>query len=276
MQIWIRHLRQLVCKERNVMKMAADMKENYQKSTKLITEAANKGADLICFPEIQLSPFFPQYPKRDVKEYSFSLDSDYVKGIQSVCRENHIYASPNFYIEENERRYDMSLLIDDKGEIVGRQKMVHVAQCEQFYEQDYYVPSEEGFAVFDTRFGKIGIVVCFDRHYPESIRTEALRGAELIIIPTANTKAEPSELFQWEVKIQAFQNSVNVAMCNRVGREGDMDFSGESLVAGFDGETIALAGNKEELILAEVNLSGAARKRNQRPYTSLRRTDLYE
>ena len=130
--------------------------------------------------------------------------------------------------------------------------------------------------VFDTKLGKIGIVVCFDRHYPESIRTEALRGAELIIIPTANTKSEPSELFRWEVKVQAFQNSVNVAMCNRVGLEENMEFSGESIVVGFDGETIALAGNQEELILAEVYLGGATIERNRRPYTSLRRTDLYE
>lgn len=122
----------------------------------------------------------------------------------------------------------MSLLIGDHGEIIGRQKMVHIAQCENFYEQSYYTPSEEGFQVFDTPFGKIGIVVCFDRHYPESIRTEALRGAELVIIPTANTKAEPSELFQWEIRVQAFQNSVNIAMCNRVGNEGGMVFSGES------------------------------------------------
>ena len=120
------------------------------------------------------------------------------------------------------------------------------------------------------------IIVCFDRHYPESIRTEVLRGAELIIVPTANTKSEPSDVFQWEIKVQAFQNSVNVAMCNRVGVEGSMEFSGESLVAGFDGETIEMAGDQEELMLAEVNLSGATLKRHQRPYTSLRRTDLYD
>ena len=71
--------------------------------------------------------------------------------------------------------------------------MVHIAQAEQFYEQDYYTPSDEGFKVFDTEFGKIGLVVCFDRHYPESIRTEVLRGAELILIPTVNTKADDTE-----------------------------------------------------------------------------------
>ena len=92
------------------------------------------------------------------------------------------------------------------------------------------INTDVGFKVFETEFGKLGIVVCFDRHYPESIRTEALKGADLILIPTVNTKAEPSEMFEWEVRVQAFQNSTIIAMCNRVGAEGDMDFSGESIV----------------------------------------------
>ena len=258
------------------MKMDTDIEKNFQKSLQLIREAAKKKAELICFPEIQLSPFFPQFPDCDASEYVMAEDSSYIKGICKECRDCHIFASPNLYIEENGQRYDMSLLIDDQGKIIGKQKMVHVAQCEMFYEKNYYTQSEEGFTVFDTKLGKIGIVVCFDRHYPESIRTEALRGAELIIIPTANTKSEPSDLFQWEVKVQAFQNSVNVAMCNRVGVEENMEFSGESLVAGFDGDTIVLAGDREELLLAEVNLGGATIKRKIRPYTFLRRKELYE
>jgi predicted amidohydrolase len=154
--------------------------------------------------------------------------------------------------------------------------MVHVAQCPCFYEQDYYTPSDEGFQVFDTELGKLGIVVCFDRHYPESIRTEALRGADLILVPTANTSAEPSELFQWEIKIQAFQNSVFIAMCNRVGQEGDMHFSGESILCGPDGATLALAGGEEELLLCEVDLPSASRQRTAKPYTQLRRPECYE
>ena len=92
--------------------------------------------------------------------------------------------------------------------------MVHVAQAEKFYEQDYYTPSDDGFHVFETVHGTIGIVVCFDRHYPESIRTEALRGADLIVIPTVNTKVEPSEMFEWELRVQAFQNSVAIESIN--------------------------------------------------------------
>ena len=258
------------------MRMERGMEANYQKSLQLIREAAERETDLIIFPEIQLTPFFPQYADRDVSEYAMKLGHPYVEGIRAACRDHHIYASPNFYIEENGKRYDMSLLIDDKGAILGRQKMVHIAQCDQFYEQSYYEPSEEGFFAFDTQFGKIGIVVCFDRHYPESIRTEALRGAELIVIPTANTTDEPSELFQWEIKVQAFQNSVNIAMCNRTGKEDDMEFSGQSVVCDYNGKTLALAGDGEALLIAEVDLPGALKTRKEKPYTSLRRPYLYE
>lgn len=103
---------------------------------------------------------------------------------------------------------------------------------------DYYTPSNDGFKVFDTEYGKIGIVVCFDRHYPESIRTEALMGADLILIPTVNTIAEPSEMFEWEPRVQAFHNSISIAMCNRVGHEGEMNFSGESIVVSPNGEVL--------------------------------------
>ena len=257
------------------MRMTEDMGQNLKKTLELIDSAAGAGAELIVFPEIQLSPFFPQYEKRDASRWTLTLNSPEIRAVCGACAAAGIWASPNFYVEEAGRCYDMSLLIDDRGNIAGRQKMVHIAQAECFYEQDYYTPSEESFQVFDTPFGKLGVVVCFDRHYPESVRTEALLGAELILIPTANTKAEPSELFQWEVKIQAFQNSVNIAMCNRVGPEGAMDFSGESLVSDYNGETLALAGDGEELLLCEVDLPGAKRTRERKPYTSLRRPGLY-
>ncbi|MBQ9663412.1 MAG: carbon-nitrogen hydrolase family protein [Oscillospiraceae bacterium] len=258
------------------MQMTESIEENLQKTLRLIREAGRQGADLICFPEIQLTPFFPQYEGREVSAYVLEETSPEVQAVCSACREAGIWASPNFYLDYGGKRYDTSLLIDREGRIVGRQKMVHIAQCPCFYEQDYYTPSEEGFAVFETELGRIGIVVCFDRHYPESMRTEALRGADLILIPTANTTDEPSDLFQWEIRIQAFQNSVFTAMCNRVGLEGAMHFSGESLVIGPDGELLALAGNGEELLLCEIEPEQASKRRSEKAYTRLRRPELYE
>lgn len=94
-------------------------------------------------------------------------------------------------------------------------------------------------------------------------------------MPTANTTAEPSNLFMWEVLVQAYQNSVNIAMCNRTGKEDEMEFSGESSVSSYDGEIIAAAGSGEELLIAEVDIPEASVARQRKPYTLLRRTELH-
>lgn len=258
------------------MSNSGSIESNMKKSINTIEEAASQGADLVLFPEVQLTEFFPQYPGQDVRKYQIPLDSDIIRRFCDACRENHIMAVPNIYLMENDRPYDASILINKSGNILGIQKMVHIAQADKFFEQDYYTPSDDGFKVFETEFGKIGIVVCFDRHYPESIRTEALKGAELILIPTVNTKAEPSEMFEWELRVQAFQNSTIIAMCNRVGTEGDMDFSGESIVVDANGNVIAKADDKEQILYVDIEPKAASAIRAARPYTQLRRTEFYE
>lgn len=257
------------------MANSGSVEGNLAKSLRAIEEAANAGADLILFPEVQLTEFFPQYPGRDVSAYRLTMESDVIHRFRAAAKEHRIMVVPNVYLCENSRPYDTSLLIGRDGAVLGSQKMVHVAQAAQFYEQDYYTPSDTGFQVFDTDCGTIGIVVCFDRHYPESIRTEALMGADLILVPTVNTKQEPMEIFEQEIRVQAFQNSVFVAMCNRVGREDDMDFAGESLLVDANGQTVCKADDTERLILLDADLREAGRIRASRPYTSLRRTELY-
>lgn len=257
------------------MENAGSMRENLAKSLDAVKKAAAEGADLILFPEVQLTEFFPQYPGKDVSAYGLSLESEVVRAFCSACREHNIMAVPNIYLLENGKPYDASILIDKDGAVLGVQKMVHIAQAEQFYEQDYYTPSDTGFQVFETGLGRIGIVVCFDRHYPESIRTEAIMGADLILIPTVNTKQEPMEMFEMELCVQAFQNSVMIAMCNRVGREDGMDFAGESLVVSAEGKTIQKADDSEKLVYVDIEPGEAEKIRRSKPYLSLRRTELY-
>lgn len=256
--------------------MEKNIEENYLKSLEFIEKAKKLNAELIIFPELQLSPFFPQYEKQDATKYLIDINSKYIKGICKSCKENNIHASPNLYIRENNKNYDMSLLIDNKGNIVGKQKMVHIAQCNKFYEQDYYTPSDDGFKVFETELGKIAIIVCFDRHYPESIRTASVKGAQLIIIPTANTIEEPKELFEWEIKVQSFQNIVNIAMCNRVGIEDSMNFYGESIVTNYNGKTMSQASSNEELLIADVDMKSVYTARKNKPYLNLRKREFYE
>ncbi len=255
---------------------AGSVEKNLAKGIEAIHAAAAKGCDLILFPEVQLTEFFPQHPGRDVARYAVTLDSDVVKAFCEASRAAGIMSVPNVYLKENGACYDASLLIDKSGEMLGAQKMVHVAYVEKFYESDYYTPSDDGFHVFETPFGKIGIVVCFDRHYPESVRTEALRGADLILIPTVNTAAEPMELFEQEIRVQAFQNSVFIAMANRVGREDEMVFAGESLVVSPEGMTLAKADDQEGLLIVDLGaIKRAGELRTRKPYTSLRRPEVY-
>ena len=255
------------------MRMTDSMEENLRASLEMCALA--RGSDLLFFPEIQLTPFFPQYEKRDVSKYVLTPDSDMISRLKAAARDNGYYMSPNVYLELDGKRYDTSLWIDPQGEMLDSAKMVHIAQAEQFYEQDYYTPAPDGFKVFDTPFGKVGIVICFDRHLPESIRTCTMMGAELIIIPTANTEAEPMEMFEWEVRVQAMQNQVFVAMCNRVGLEGDMDFAGQSIVVHPSGDVIVKTDNAQQLVTCEIDLAESRLWRGKRPYISTRRPDMY-
>lgn len=253
-----------------------DVTENQQKALNLIDEAASNKAKIICFPEVQFYPFFPQYHNKDVGEYEINIDDEIVEKLKQKAKKYDIVVLPNFYLKDGENRYDASPVINSNGSLLGISKMVHVVQAECFYEQDYYTPSNDGFKVYDTAYGKIGIVICFDRHYPEAIRSCVLQGAEIIIIPTANTKDEPLEKFEWELRISAMQNSVYIAMCNRVGLEGKMDFCGESIIVDPNGDVITKANDQEQIVYADVDFGIIEKIKSQRPFLKLRRPEMYK
>ena len=248
------------------MHMEEAILKNLETSLEMMRAAKHERADLILFPEIQLSPFFPKYAGRDADRWVLTLNSSEVKAICAACRELSLWASPNLYLEISGKRYDASLMIDDSGSVTGMSKMVHIYQAENFYECDYYTPSEDGFQVFDTPFGRIGIVICFDRHIPTSIRSCAQQGAGLVLIPTANLISEPMELFEWEIRVQAYQNTVFAAMCNRVGAEDHLTFAGQSLVAAPDGSLLYKAVGDEGLYCVDIPVEQTLSERKKRDW----------
>ena len=268
------------------MAMGESIAENLNKSLEYIKECKGK-ADFLFFPELQLTPFYPlhkiEHWHKSRKELAFTFDSPEVKALRNTAKEVGIWISPNLYMDDSFTNplsgitypyyRDMSLMINPEGKIVETASMVHVLSVEDFWETDYYDPSDDGFKVVDTPHGKMGIVICYDRHLPESIRTCALKGAELIIIPTVNMKNEPMEMFMQELRVQAFQNNVFIAMCNRVGKQDHAEFAGESLIVNPEGEVIFKADDKEQLIIEEIELSEVKRTRNKRPYILTRRED---
>ena len=214
------------------MSMVNDIDRNFNKSLQFLDLADEHKADLVFFPEVQLTPFFPQYQKKDVggalnhipSEFAIDVSDPRIWTMLDRCRQYGFYASPNFYVKDNGRFYDMSLWLAPDGSVSADAKMVHIASARNFYETDYYMPSEDGFFVYDTPFGKVGIVICYDRHLPESIATCAAKGADLVIIPAANVKTEPLEMYEWDSERHFYRNGKPrrrggcAGLCGRIPR----------------------------------------------------------
>jgi len=256
--------------------LSESIEANLNKALISMDEAASQGAELVCFPEIQFSPFFPQYPGLDVSKYAIPIEHQIVKSLREKCRSLNLVGFPNFYLQEGQHRYDASPVIDSDGSLLGISKMVHIVQAPCFFEQDYYTPSDSGFQVYDTAIGKVGVVICFDRHFPESIRSCGLKGPQLVVLPTAISKGEPLEMFEWELRVPAMQNGLYIAMCNRVGIEGQMDFCGQSIVVDPNGDVVAKADDREQILYAERDFAKVTQARKDRPYLDLIRPEAYE
>lgn len=267
------------------MSMVEDFDKNFKKTLQFMDLADEHKADLLVFPQLNITPYFPQYKKGDVggvlehvpDEFAISLGDNKIRAIAQRCKEYGFFTSPNLYIRDSKtnNRYNMSLWISPRGKIEGKSKLVHVVNRSFFYESDYFRPSEEGFRVFDSKIGKVGIVVSFDRHFPQSISTCALKGAQIILIPAANVDTEPLEMFETELRAAAFDNGVFIAMCNRVGKEGNMYFAGRSLVIDPDGNVIVRADDSQQFLICNIDLKDIDAVKKKRNYGKYRRPEMY-
>ena len=179
----------------------------------------------------------------------------------------------NLFERDGDRCYDTSPVIDADGTLLGRTRMVHITDYPGFHEQDYYTPGDTGTPVYDTRCGRIGIAICYDRHFPEYMRALALGGADLVLVPQAGTVGEwPEGLFEAEMRVAAFQNGYFVGLCNRVGADGTLTFAGESFVATPEGTILARAPQGEEhILIADVDLTATGRSHARRLFFPDRR-----
>ena len=257
------------------LSLSENLPDNMRKTIAAMSTASKNGADLIVFPEVQFSPFFPRNRNSDAKQFLFDIDHECVRNVRSECRRLRLMSAINIYLAERGKEYDASVLIDKKGQIVGTSKMVHITQAENFYEQDYYAPSAEGFRVYSTPIGMIGIEICFDRHYPESIRCSTLLGADIILVPTVNMVGEPLEMFEWEMRVAAYHNSVYIAMCNRVGVEGHVEYCGQSLLVDPRGDVVLRGNNREDVLCAEFDLDLVRNTRSENKYLDLYRPENF-
>ena len=259
-------------------KASADIQSNIQKATAAFEEAAQNGAQLIAFAELAFTPFYPQQiPQGDVRKLAEPVPGPTTEIFQELSRKHGVVTIINLFERDGDHTYDSSPVIDADGTLLGVTRMVHILEAPCFHEQHYYTPGPGTPLVFDTRVGKIGVAICYDRHYPEYMRALALQGAELVIVPQAGAVGEwPAGLYEAELQVAAFQNGYFVALCNRVGVEACITFEGKSFVASPAGQVIAQApALKEAILYAEVDLDELARSHARKHFLKDRRPELY-
>jgi len=255
-----------------------DRAANLQRGLDAARRAAAQGANLVAFAELAFSPFYPQTPPSgDVRALAEPVPGPTTEAFAAVARDTGLVCVLNVFEREGDATYDCSPLIDADGELLGRTRMVHITEYPCFHERQYYRPSTLGAPVFETRVGRVGVAICYDRHFPEYMRALALGGADLVVVPQAGVVDEwPDGLFEGEMCTAAFQNGYFVALCNRVGKESHLTFAGESFVCGPDGAVRARAAKGQDAILyADIDLADTARSHARRTLLKDRRPDLY-
>ncbi len=254
-----------------------DLEANVERGLEAVRRAAGEGARLVGFAELAFSPFYPQEPAgSDVASLAEPIPGPTTERFQRLAAELGVVVVLNLFERAGDATYDSSPVIDADGTLLGVTRMVHITEYACFHEQGYYAPSPDGVQVYETRAGRVGVAICYDRHYPEYMRALALRGAELVVVPQAGSVGEwPDGLFEAELRVASFQNGYFTALCNRVGVEPCLEFAGESYVCNPSGEVIAQAGTGEEILYAEVDRSRVAASHARRLFLRDRRPELY-
>jgi len=252
-----------------------------ERGVQALAAAAESGADLVVFPELSFTPFYPRIPVIERPESAFDL-AEPVPGpttdtLARAAAKHGVVVVFNLMERDGKRTFDTSPVLDADGTLLGRTRMMHITEYEHFHEQGYYAPGDTGAPVYDTAVGRLGVAICYDRHYPEYLRALALQDAELVTVPQAGTVGEwPDGMYETELRVAALQHGFFTALANRVGQEGDMPFAGRSFVTDPFGEVVAQApGEKEAILQASIDLDRCADAPARQLFLRHRRPDQY-
>ena len=259
-------------------KAGPDRDANRARGIAAVRVAAGEGAKLVCFAELAFDPFWPQVPATAAAAAKAEpVPGPTTDAFSVLARELGVVIVLNVYERDGEHCFDSSPVIDGDGSILGVTRMLHITEYPCFHEQGYYTPGDRGAPVFDTAAGRIGVAICYDRHYPEVMRALALQHAELVVVPQAGAIGEwPDGLYEAEMRVAAFQNGFYTALCNRVGAEPELHFAGESFVCDPAGRVIARAGtDTEEILFCDLDPGAIENSHARRLFLRDRRPELY-
>ncbi|MFC2161462.1 nitrilase-related carbon-nitrogen hydrolase [Acidobacteriota bacterium] len=256
-----------------------NLDDNIDRGVESFRRAAESGAELIAYAELAFLPFLPQIPADvNASNRAESIPGPTTQIFSELAKEYGVVTVINLFETDGTRTFDSSPVIDSDGTLLGVTRMAHIMEGPGFHERGYYTPGENEQFVYATKRGRVGIAICYDRHFPEYMRKLTLQGAELVIVPQAGAVGEwPEGLFEAELQVAAFQNGYFAALVNRVGKEEVVHFSGESYVVDPFGRVIDQAPKGKDFILfSECDLTKIAECHAKKYFLQDRRPDFYK
>ena len=259
------------------MSAGEDVAGNLARTEALLEAAKRERADVVCLQECFNTWFFAQRIDARAQGLAEPVDGPSVTRMRAAARRLGLFLVVPFYERAMAGElYNTALLVDDGGEIVGSYRKHHLPMSSHFNEKFYFRPGNTGFPVFDTPHGRIGIMICYDRHFPESARALGLGGAEYVFVPTATTtRGYSRSVWETELRAHAIANGFYVAGVNRVGVELESTYYGASVFIDPIGEIVAQAGDGEEVLVAELAPARLEEVRSVWPFYRDRRPDAY-
>jgi N-carbamoylputrescine amidase len=273
------------------MRSSADREQNLEQALSGVRRAASAGAQIVCLPELFRTPYFCQRQDPSLFDLAEPIPGPTTERLSGAARETGTALIASLF----ERRapgiyHNTAVLFDADGSLRGIYRKMHIPDDPLYFEKYYFTPGDLGFQAFDTRFGRVGVLVCWDQWYPEAARLTAIRGAHFIFYPTAigwhpREKAEfgAGQHQAWELiqRSHALANGVYVAAVNRVGHEGDanggLEFWGGSFVSDPFGVVLRRASHEaEEVLVVACDLGRLEDVRRNWPFLRDRRIDAYE
>jgi N-carbamoylputrescine amidase len=260
---------------------------NLEKVLPRIELAASKGAQIVCLQELFRSQYFCQSEDQRNFRLAETIPGPSTEALGGLAREREIVIVASVFEKRSAGLYhNTAVVIDADGTIAGKYRKMHIPDDPLYYEKFYFTPGDLGFPSFQTRYAKVGALVCWDQWFPEGARLASLAGAQILFYPTAIgwIPNEPravalNQRSAWELiqRAHAVANGVYVASVNRVGREGKIKFWGSSFVAGPLGEVLAHASaEREEILIARCDLRKIDETRQSWPFLRDRRIDAYQ
>ncbi len=244
-------------------------------------QAASQGAQVICFQELFYGPYFCQVQDAEYYEYAEEIpNGPTTQRMQEVARDlGMVMVLPIYEQEQSGVLYNTAAVIDADGTYLGKYRKTHIPQVKGFWEKFYFRPGNLGYPIFDTAVGRIGVYICYDRHFPEGWRALGLAGAKIVFNPSATSRGLSSYLWKLEQPAAAVANMYYVGAINRVGVEdlGDNDFYGSSYFVGPRGQFVGdvASDHDEELVVRDLDMDAIEEARNQWAFYRDRRPDQY-